>query len=66
MESPGRRRVAEGLHPGPGLGVEIELIDVVEPLLVLVYASKNEHRALSGASRVPVATFDVPFHAFEL
>lgn len=33
-------------NSGPCLAVEIELVDVVEPLLVLVDASENKHRRL--------------------
>lgn len=62
MESSRGERHIKRNAPGPGLKLEIVLVDVVESLEGQVDPAEDVHGRLGGASGVPVATLDVPMH----
>ena len=66
VESPRRWTVASGDDSRPRLTVKVELVDVIEALLILIYTAEDKHGRLGGTGRVSVATFDAALHALEL
>ena len=65
MKSPLAWGCPEGDDPGPTLGFENELVDVVKPLLLLVDTSMDVHGCIVARGRVPVSPFYLPFATAE-
>ncbi len=53
-----RRRVTYGNNPCPRIKIKLVFVDVVEPLLLLVDASKYIHGFVISNGRMSISTFD--------